>query len=48
MSRWIDPVKNCPAKDSTLNMLGNFREFTALMRKMLANFSGRSANLSSV
>jgi hypothetical protein len=32
---WTDPVKSRPAKESTLNTKGNFREFTDLMRKIV-------------
>jgi hypothetical protein len=35
MKKWIDPVKNQPAKDETLNTPGDFGEFTALMRKIV-------------
>ena len=35
MKKWIDPVKNHPAKESTLNTEGNFSEFTDLMRKIV-------------
>ena len=33
--KWIDPVKDQPAKESTLNTTGDFGEFTALMRKIV-------------
>lgn len=35
MKKWIDPVKNQPAKESTLNTTGDFGEFTALMRRIV-------------
>jgi len=35
MKKWTDPVKNQPAKESTLNTPGNFSEFTNLMRKIV-------------
>jgi len=35
MKKWTDPVKNKPAKESTLNTTGDFGEFTALMRKIV-------------
>lgn len=35
MKPWINPVKNRPAKESTLNTKGNFGEFTELMRKIV-------------
>lgn len=33
--KWIDPVKNQSAKESTLNTPGNFDEFTELMRRIV-------------
>ena len=35
MKKWIDPVKNRPAKESTLAVRGDFREFTEIMRKIV-------------
>jgi len=35
MPKWVDPVKNRPAKESTLNIRGDFREFMELMRKIV-------------
>ena len=35
MSQWIDPVKNQQPKDATLNIKGDFREFTNIMRKIV-------------
>lgn len=35
MKKWTDPVKNRPAKESTLSTRGDFREFTDLMRKVV-------------
>lgn len=35
MKKWTDPVKNQPAKESTLNTEGDFGEFTELMRKIV-------------
>jgi hypothetical protein len=33
---WVDPVKNLPAKESTLNTpLSSFGEFTDFMRKIV-------------
>ena len=36
MKKWIDPVKSHPAKESTLSTKGDFREFTELMKKIVA------------
>jgi len=33
--KWIDPVKNQPAKESTLNTTGDFGAFKDLMRKIV-------------
>jgi len=35
MKKWTDPVKNQPAKESTLNTTGDFGKFTDLMRKIV-------------
>lgn len=35
MKKWIDPVKDQPAKESTLDTPGDFQEFTELMRKIV-------------
>jgi hypothetical protein len=35
MKKWIDPVKNRPAKESTMETRGDFREFTELMKKLV-------------
>ena len=35
MKKWIDPVKNQPPKESTLNTPGDFGKFTDLMRKIV-------------
>lgn len=35
MKKWTDPVKNHPAKESTLNTPGSFSDFTDLMRKVV-------------
>jgi hypothetical protein len=35
MKKWIDPVKNHPAKESTMNTRGDFGEFTELMKKVV-------------
>ncbi len=35
MKKWTDPVKNRPAKESTLATRGDFREFKDLMRKIV-------------
>jgi hypothetical protein len=32
---WKNPVKNQPAKESTLNTRGDFQEFTELMRRIV-------------
>jgi hypothetical protein len=34
--RWVDPVKNRPAKESTMNTRGDFGEFTTLMKKVVS------------
>lgn len=36
MKKWVDPVKNRPAKESTLNVRGDFEQFTELMRKIVS------------
>jgi hypothetical protein len=33
--KMVDPVKNHPAKESTMNTRGDFREFTELMKKIV-------------
>jgi len=33
--KWTDPVKNQPAKESTLDTPGDFDEFTELMRRIV-------------
>ncbi len=35
MKKWTDPVKNKPAKESTLNVEGDFSKFTDLMRQIV-------------
>jgi hypothetical protein len=35
MKKWVDPVKNRPAKESTMNTRGDFREFTELMKRIV-------------
>lgn len=35
MSQWIDPVKNRPPKNATLNIKGDFHEFMDIMRKVI-------------
>jgi len=35
MKQWVDPVKNKPAKDSTLDIRGSFEDFTNIMRKII-------------
>jgi hypothetical protein len=35
MKKWTDPVKNRPAKESTMNIRGDFSEFTELMKKLV-------------
>jgi hypothetical protein len=35
MKKWTDPVKNKPAKESTLDTKGDFRQFTELMRRII-------------
>jgi hypothetical protein len=37
--RWVNPVKNQPAKNSTLDIKGDFQEFTDLMRRIVINKS---------
>jgi hypothetical protein len=32
---WKNPVKNVPAKDSTMTTPGDFREFTELMKRVV-------------
>jgi hypothetical protein len=33
--KWVDPVKNRPARESTLNTTGSFSEFAEFMRKIV-------------
>lgn len=33
--KWVDPVKNRPAKEETLATRGDFAEFTENMRKLM-------------
>jgi hypothetical protein len=35
VKKWADPVKNLPARESTLNIRGDFGEFKELMRKVV-------------
>lgn len=35
MKKWNDPVKNKPAKESTLDIKGDFGKFTDLMRRVV-------------
>ncbi|HEY4357726.1 MAG TPA: hypothetical protein VGN16_18375 [Acidobacteriaceae bacterium] len=35
MKKWTNPVKGIPAKESTLNVEGDFQEFTELMRRIV-------------
>lgn len=34
-TKWADPVKNSPAKESTMNTPGDFGQFKELMRKVV-------------
>jgi hypothetical protein len=33
MKKWVNPVKNRPAKESTLNTRGDFEQFIELMKR---------------
>ena len=36
IKKWTNPVKDHPAKESTLNTTGDFGQFKELMRKVVA------------
>lgn len=36
VKKWTNPVKNHPAKESTLNTTGDFGQFKELMRRVVA------------
>jgi hypothetical protein len=33
--KWADPVKSRPAKESTMNIQGDFGQFTDLMKRLI-------------